>query len=358
LTLKSPNLKSKIAASKKPAIINIPAGGALFKEGDNATSLFIIKEGQIRLFRPKGKGFIDIAILRKGEVIGEMAYFDTQSKRRSCSASALTSIQIIEIPFVSLDKALKGLNPWLKTIVITLADRLRKTNNQLKELESNSVGYAGRGKLSKYTFFSNSDIVKGLSLFFNTMKTFADFVRGDYKLKKSSLSFQMTDIHAFPEIKLEELLKVLSQLKYIEVKKNENDDDLILAYKMSEINDAVGYFNDERRKEDAKKLNIPDKTEKFLGKVLKQLETATVDDKGKAKVNLSIILEGFKNQKVPIYIDDFTPAVEAGIAEEIIFEKGNEMHSIVNVTYLETSLPSIRLRNVFEKINREKAEPA
>ena len=40
-------------------------------------------------FRPKGKGFVEIAVLRKGEVIGEMAYFDEKQSLRSCSASAL-----------------------------------------------------------------------------------------------------------------------------------------------------------------------------------------------------------------------------------------------------------------------------
>ena len=67
-------------------------------------------------------------------------------------------------------------------------------------------------------------------------------------------------------------------------------------------------------------------------------------------------MEGFKNQKVPIHIDDFTSAVDAGIAEEIMFEKGSEMFSVINVPYLETDLPSVMLKNTFEKINREKAE--
>ncbi len=356
MALKKPAPKSKATVSKKPGMKKLRQGELLFREGDHAKCLYIIKEGQIRLFRPKGKGFVEIAILRKGEVIGEMAYFDTQSNRRSCSASALSSLQIIEIPFDSLDKALKGLNPWFKTIVITLADRLRKTNNQLKEMESNSVGYAGKGKVAKYTFFSNTDIVKGLGLLFTTFKTFANFVRGDYKLKKSSLQYQMTEIHAYPEIKLEELIRVLAGLKYLELKKEENGDDLIIAYKMTEIHEAVVFFNKQRRVDDQKKLKIPEKTAKFLTKVLKQLDTATVDSKGKAKANLSIILEGFKNQKVPIHIDDFTAAVDAGFAEEIMFEKGSEMFSVINVPYLETLLPSVMLRNAFEKVNREKAD--
>ena len=62
--------------SAKSGIKQLKPGDVLFNDGDNAVSLFIIQKGQIRLYKPKGKGFIEIGVLRAGEVIGEMAYFD------------------------------------------------------------------------------------------------------------------------------------------------------------------------------------------------------------------------------------------------------------------------------------------
>ena len=75
----------------KSGIRQLKAGEALFHDGDVADSLFIIQKGQLRLFKPKGKGFIELAVLRSGEVIGEMAYFDDDGsgKKRSCSAAAI-----------------------------------------------------------------------------------------------------------------------------------------------------------------------------------------------------------------------------------------------------------------------------
>ena len=285
-----------------------------------------------------------------------MAYFDTANKRRSCSASALTTLQIIEIPFDSLDKALKGLNPWFKTIVITLADRLRKTNNQLKELESNSVGYAGKGKSAQYTFFTNTDIVKGLSLIFTTFKTFGNFNKGEYKLNKTTLKVQMNEMNSYPEIKMEELIRVLKELKYIEEKKTESGEAILLAYRMTQIHEAVVFFNKERRTEDSKKLKIPENTEKLLMAIIKQLKTAAVNANGKAEVNLTKILDNFKEKKIHIYVEDFTPAVEQGFAEEIYFDNGSQMISVINVKYLESTMPAIEMRNYFNKVNREKAE--
>ncbi|MCY4523660.1 MAG: cyclic nucleotide-binding domain-containing protein, partial [Halobacteriovoraceae bacterium] len=101
--------------AQKSGLRIVKQGDILFREDDKAESLFIIQKGLIRLFRPKGSGFVDINILRVGEVIGEMAYFDKKSRQRSCSASALVETEIIEVSFVVLDKLIKGLNPWFKT---------------------------------------------------------------------------------------------------------------------------------------------------------------------------------------------------------------------------------------------------
>ena len=54
-------------------------GEILFHEKDKADSLFIVQKGSVRLFLKKGAGYIDLAMVKAGEVIGEMGYFDSQS---------------------------------------------------------------------------------------------------------------------------------------------------------------------------------------------------------------------------------------------------------------------------------------
>src|SRR5665647_717625 len=106
----------------KSGLRQLKPGEIIFNDGEIADSLFIIQKGQIRLFKPKGKGFIELAVLRSGEVIGEMAFFDEDGsgKKRSCSASAITPVEIIEISFVAFGKTMSSLNPWFKTIINTL----------------------------------------------------------------------------------------------------------------------------------------------------------------------------------------------------------------------------------------------
>ena len=190
---------------KKSGIRTFQPGEVLFKENDPATSLYIIQKGQIRLYRPKGRGFVDLAIVRSGEVIGEMAYFDEKSRRRSCSAAAIVTTDVIEISFVAFAKTMEGLNPWFKTIINTLADRLRKTNERVKELESNSVGFGAGGKVADYVFFHNSDVIRALATIYLVYKAHGEVLEnGSTQIHMNKLKFYLFDVYNVPEIKFEE----------------------------------------------------------------------------------------------------------------------------------------------------------
>ena len=51
-------------AQAKSGLRELKPGEILFNDSEPADSLFIIQKGQIRLFKPKGKGFIEIGVLR------------------------------------------------------------------------------------------------------------------------------------------------------------------------------------------------------------------------------------------------------------------------------------------------------
>ena len=106
-------------AQGKSGLKKLEQNEILFNDGEHADSLYIIQRGQLRLFKPKGKGFIEIAVLRAGEVIGEMAYFDEDNgRKRSCSASALVSrSKFHSPPFL---KPCKASTPGLKQLLILL----------------------------------------------------------------------------------------------------------------------------------------------------------------------------------------------------------------------------------------------
>jgi CRP-like cAMP-binding protein len=109
-------------------------GDTLFKEGETAISLFIIKRGAISIRKTKGKNFVEIGKIGSGEVIGELSFFDHHP--RSATAVALMEVVVIEVTFEALEKIYNTIPDYMKTIAAAMAGRLRTANEKLRQLQS------------------------------------------------------------------------------------------------------------------------------------------------------------------------------------------------------------------------------
>ncbi len=348
----------KLAANNnkevKSGIKHYKQGDVLFREKDPAESLFIIQKGQIRLFVQKGKGFVDIAILRVGEVIGEMAYFDDKNARRSCSAEAMTNLEVVEISFKAFDKTMQGVNPWFRTIVNTLAERLRKTNDKVKALESNSVGFGSDGKVGNYVFFHSIDIVRMLQLMYLLYKAQGEMKDNKVHLHFDKIKMSMVDIFNISEVKLEELLNILKAEGLITVVNDENKLPKVYVIDSTETyKQFMVFFNTQRMLEDAKKLSISSKCQVFLAAIIVQLQ-GKADKEGKAVADIGKIMGEFKAKNVAITEEDLADASRAGHNGDIMVNDG-VVSTIVQITKLEKLFPSIRLMNAIKKLNEKKS---
>ncbi len=337
---------------KKSGIKVLAPGEVLFNEGDNAVSMYIIQKGQLRLFRPKGKGFIELAVLRSGEVIGEMSYFDPESKKRSASAAAITYTEIIEISFTALEKTMTALNPWFKTLINTLADRLRKSNERVKALENNSIGFSG-----EFKFFQSADIVKILSLLYLTFRSMGENKDGKFNLHMSKLKMYAVDIFNVNEAKLEEFLQLLIGEKIIEAGLDEDGAPKNLLIKEPETFKIFQvFFNAQRSMKDDKKLIISQKCEKFLTKILESLAEQNPTN-GKIDFELSAVTKHFKDYNISITLDDFQGAKNAKFCGEYRMEDDGRIFTIINLDYLRKMFPVIRFMNALNRLNDAKTHP-
>ncbi|WP_127714941.1 Crp/Fnr family transcriptional regulator [Halobacteriovorax sp. HLS] len=340
--------------AKKSGMRVFKPGEQLFNQNDHADSLFIIQKGQIRLYIPKGRGFVDLAILRAGEVIGEMGYFDEKAQRRSCSAAALVTTEVIEISYNAFGKTMEGLNPWFKTIINTLADRLRKTNAKVKELESNSVGRGTDGKVGEYVFFHTPDVTRFLSMFYLVMKTHAELKESKMEIHLSKLKFYMFDIFNLAEVKFEEFLRMCVENSFVELA---NDPDgfpkLIRVANIDQFRQMVVFFNTQRITEDSKKIIISSRCEKLLGAILNQFALAGVD-KEKWQADISAILEDFASKNIRVSDEDIRDAVNCGFCEDILVDNG-KLTSVIHYSKLKKVYPSIRMMNAVKRVNETKS---
>jgi len=102
-----------------------PAGSSIFREGDFGDSLFIVVQGTVRIHR-KGK---DLALLKKGDCVGEMAILDLAP--RSADVSAAEDAILLKISQDDFYAVLSA-NPQIaQSIMRLLTRRLREANEKL-----------------------------------------------------------------------------------------------------------------------------------------------------------------------------------------------------------------------------------
>lgn len=105
----------------------------IFKEGEPPNAIFIIARGAISIRKAQGQEYIEVAKVHSGEIIGEMSFFDRLP--RSASAVAINDVDVLEISFESMEKIYASMPSYMRAIVASLADRLRKANDTIRQLQ-------------------------------------------------------------------------------------------------------------------------------------------------------------------------------------------------------------------------------
>ncbi len=96
-------------------------GEVLFSYGSTGSSLYIVLEGQLRIFR----GTRAIATVGPHDYIGELALLE--SAPRSASVSALGEVTLLEMPRQAFERYLRGEPEAMAALMRTIGRRLRGT---------------------------------------------------------------------------------------------------------------------------------------------------------------------------------------------------------------------------------------
>ncbi len=107
-------------------------GEVIFKEGELGSSLFIIKSGEIKVYKTDVLGDVDIAILGPGTLVGEMALID--NKPRSANVKAAGAVVLLELTAENYHEFLKQ-HPavavkFMNIIMNILVKRLREATKK------------------------------------------------------------------------------------------------------------------------------------------------------------------------------------------------------------------------------------
>jgi DNA-binding response OmpR family regulator len=124
-----------IADNTVENVLKFRAGDVVIEESAPPTDIFIVKDGTFSVHKRSSTGEkIAIAIIKPGEVLGEMAVFTGQS--RTTTVIAQTDGTLIRFPMDKVKETLNSQPAWFKVLMKTISTRLSDTTTALAEAKS------------------------------------------------------------------------------------------------------------------------------------------------------------------------------------------------------------------------------
>src|SRR5436190_17862174 len=117
------------------------AGEAIFREGDSGDTCYMIRSGRVRVTRRQSDGrVLPLAELGPGQIFGELAMFDSET--RSASVEAIEDTRALALLAGDVRRLLLNHPEIAVKMLGGLADRLRAANERLTRQSFQTV--AGR----------------------------------------------------------------------------------------------------------------------------------------------------------------------------------------------------------------------
>jgi CRP-like cAMP-binding protein len=130
--------EASIALRSSMVEMDLKRGETLFSEGDPGDRLYVIVEGKIKLGTTSNDGRESLlAVLGPGEMFGELSLFDPGP--RTATATALTETTVLGLGHEALGPWLTGRPGVAESLLKALAQRLRRTNENLSDLVFSDV---------------------------------------------------------------------------------------------------------------------------------------------------------------------------------------------------------------------------
>ncbi len=112
--------------------VRFPAGSIIFKESDNSSTCYWIKEGEIELYKQLSDGSeVLLALIGMGDFLGSFMPLD--ERFRHYSARAKTNVQLKEITQPQIEKELEGKPEWFRSLLLSSHAQIKSVHKSLKQ---------------------------------------------------------------------------------------------------------------------------------------------------------------------------------------------------------------------------------
>jgi CRP-like cAMP-binding protein len=108
-------------------VVSVPAGAVLFAEGDPATNMYVLLEGEADIC--VGGDIVEKAF--PPALLGEMALVDGSA--RSATVVSRASCKLISVDVAQFDLLVRESPEFARQVMTVMAGRLREMNERLRE---------------------------------------------------------------------------------------------------------------------------------------------------------------------------------------------------------------------------------
>ena len=104
----------------------------IIREGDIQQKIFWILDGEVYITRKMGDKYKVLATLGKGELIGEMSFFDKSV--RSATVIAKGAVRVLEFTRENFSDIYSASPVWTRRLLVSLAKRIRLMLEKLSRI--------------------------------------------------------------------------------------------------------------------------------------------------------------------------------------------------------------------------------
>lgn len=121
---------------KTPPVVHLSysKGELIIKEGDYGISIYKIHKGHVRIYKQSNNTIVPLATLKRGEVFGEMTFFNFLLEPRSASVEAIDDVELEVWHPVRLAEEYKNMPAILRYIAQQSLHRLLRMNRVIDQL--------------------------------------------------------------------------------------------------------------------------------------------------------------------------------------------------------------------------------
>ncbi len=114
------------------AVLTLPPGEVLFREGEQGDQMFVLQSGRVRLTRRGRKGVQELATLGPGEFFGEMAILN--NRPRTATAEVIETAKLLVLDSKTFETMLVKNAEIAVRMILRMAKRLDEANQRIEIL--------------------------------------------------------------------------------------------------------------------------------------------------------------------------------------------------------------------------------